>query len=782
MTLRLALQPRLVGAQGSNARHAGACALLLLSLAAGGTRALGDVALPADGGQQGQAQQAGLPQGVLRLRTGDVPFAALPNMLGAPVEGGELLTSWQQPAHVLLLDAPLTDARTAQLATLGVQLLSPLPHYAALVSLRGLAADAAMGEKLRASLLGLGFVQGLTTLQASWKIDPQLLAGNIEFAFETADRRALHARGEALVLTQFVPGTTAREAREAVARLRDKGLAAQVLSETSMPGLSFDEVSLVLKLPLAKVGMLAGEATVLFAEHAPELTTRSNASTRWSVQSGTTNATPFYDRGLTGAGEVLGILDDPFNTSHCSVFDVQPIGANHRKLLAYNGTAGNVTHGIHVATTLAGDDTTNPNLRGVAYQARMVFNNLPNFGEANVFARFELHRTQGAFIHNNSWGNASTSAYDSTCRAFDNFMWTNEDQLLVVSAANATLIRNPENSKNSLSVGAVRSAPASNEYCAGGRGPTADGRRKPEVMAPGCSITSGGAAPCSTAVLSGTSMATPAVSGLAALLRQYFVQGYMRSGQANVSEGFVPSGALLRGAIINGAQDVTGLAGYPSDQEGWGRILGEPTAFFAGDARTLVVRDVRRSSPMALGAGQSMSLPLLVDAGQELRVTLTFTDAAGALLASDPVVNNLDLVVTSPAGEQFLGNVFANGQSATGGLADVKNSAEQVLVASPAPGLWTVSVVGTSVQVGPQGFALVVSGAVQEPAACDSIDFNANALFPEDQDLIDFLSVLAGGPCSEGNTCNDIDFNNDGLFPSDEDLLAFLRVLAGGSC
>jgi hypothetical protein len=65
---------------------------------------------------------------------------------------------------------------------------------------------------------------------------------------------------------------------------------------------------------------------------------------------------------------------------------------------------------------------------------------------------------------------------------------------------------------------------------------------------------------------------------------------------------------------------------------------------------------------------------------------------------------------------------------------------------------------------------------------CDPIDFNQNSLFPEDQDLIDFLSVLAGGPCSPGNTCNDIDFNNDGLFPSDDDLVAFLRVLAGGTC
>jgi hypothetical protein len=70
---------------------------------------------------------------------------------------------------------------------------------------------------------------------------------------------------------------------------------------------------------------------------------------------------------------------------------------------------------------------------------------------------------------------------------------------------------------------------------------------------------------------------------------------------------------------------------------------------------------------------------------------------------------------------------------------------------------------------------------VQLGGGCDSIDFNGDGLFPDDTDLIDFLVVLAGGPCST-NTCNDIDFNNDGLFPDDTDLIAFLRVLAGGNC
>jgi hypothetical protein len=68
---------------------------------------------------------------------------------------------------------------------------------------------------------------------------------------------------------------------------------------------------------------------------------------------------------------------------------------------------------------------------------------------------------------------------------------------------------------------------------------------------------------------------------------------------------------------------------------------------------------------------------------------------------------------------------------------------------------------------------------------CD-IDFNNDTLFPSDDDLIEFLNVLAGGTCSTeppaGAGCDDIDINNDGLFPLDDDLVAFLNALAGAPC
>ena len=67
-------------------------------------------------------------------------------------------------------------------------------------------------------------------------------------------------------------------------------------------------------------------------------------------------------------------------------------------------------------------------------------------------------------------------------------------------------------------------------------------------------------------------------------------------------------------------------------------------------------------------------------------------------------------------------------------------------------------------------------GAAQ---CCDDIDFNNNAVFPEDADVIEFFNVLAGADCP---ACNDIDFNNNGVFPEEQDVIDFFNVLAGGVC
>jgi hypothetical protein len=79
----------------------------------------------------------------------------------------------------------------------------------------------------------------------------------------------------------------------------------------------------------------------------------------------------------------------------------------------------------------------------------------------------------------------------------------------------------------------------------------------------------------------------------------------------------------------------------------------------------------------------------------------------------------------------------------------------------------------------PPGYSITSVLGYNAGSACDSIDFNNNGVFPEDQDVVDFFDVLAGGACG---ACNDVDFNNNGVFPEDQDVVDFFTVLAGGSC
>jgi hypothetical protein len=87
--------------------------------------------------------------------------------------------------------------------------------------------------------------------------------------------------------------------------------------------------------------------------------------------------------------------------------------------------------------------------------------------------------------------------------------------------------------------------------------------------------------------------------------------------------------------------------------------------------------------------------------------------------------------------------------------------------------------------------ASVVEGAIDDlvitgvrctpPVGCDSLDFNGDGIFPDNQDITDFVSVFGGLACPTG-TCNDVDFNNDGIFPDNQDIVDFINAFAGQPC
>jgi hypothetical protein len=168
--------------------------------------------------------------------------------------------------------------------------------------------------------------------------------------------------------------------------------------------------------------------------------------------------------------------------------------------------------------------------------------------------------------------------------------------------------------------------------------------------------------------------------------------------------------------LINSTIDMSGVSGYPNNSEGWGLIRLDEVLGFQGSGPLLSLWDRRHSQGLTTGETAVYSVEVR-SASKPLKITLVWTEPPGEFGADDPVVNDLDLRVTSPDGRTtYLGNNLDNGASVPGGSADERNNVEVVLVRSPALGSWTITVHATSVNVGDpgQGYALVSTTARPE--------------------------------------------------------------------
>lgn len=494
--------------------------------------------------------------------------------------------------------------------------------------------------------------------------------------------------------------------------------------------------------------------------------------------------TPIFNRGLTGSGQVVSISDSGLDRNEDWFVDIDfgagiqrfitpaeatvppALGTTHpnAKIYAYwvqpgataydnNQTCtSNPTgfHGTHVSGTVAGDrlSTTTPSTAardsgdGMAPGAQILFQDVGNdtsgcLSITNFSGTLKQAEDAGAGLHSASWGNSSAGAYGGNDASADNATRMERDLVAVIAAGNAGpgagSIGSPGVAKNVITVGALGSGNSTTIASFSSRGPTDDNRIKPDIVAPGSSTVSAAGDTTNgdtvesgvTSSKSGTSMATPTISGAATLARQYLMDGFYPRGEITAEDAYRPSGMVMKALLLNSTA-VIGTT-WPGNTFGWGRLWLEHSLYFnsdigaGADARRLRIWE--RTDDTGLATGETHEYVISnVGAGQEFRATLTWFDVAGALGSAINIVNNLDLEVIGPGGT-FLGNVTSSAVSVTGGSADSRNTVEQVRFTAPTDGSYTLRVKGTSVpgdgSLGSarQGYGLVASGAFALPDA-----------------------------------------------------------------
>jgi serine protease AprX len=230
---------------------------------------------------------------------------------------------------------------------------------------------------------------------------------------------------------------------------------------------------------------------------------------------------------------VAAVIDTGIDTGHLDL--------DEGKVLAFKDFVNGRTtaydddgHGTHVSATLAGDGDARPDhlYKGVAPAAALVgvkvLNGRGSGTEAAVIAGIDWvaqnKATYGIEAINLSLGIAGCSdGTDGTSTAVDNAQAAG--LVVAVAAGNegpgTCTIGSPAAARKAITVGNMADFGPNGFYqdYQSSRGPTADGRVKPDVSSPGVSITSAQAGTTNGYIaFSGTSMATPFTAGVALLM------------------------------------------------------------------------------------------------------------------------------------------------------------------------------------------------------------------------------------------------------------------------
>jgi hypothetical protein len=474
-------------------------------------------------------------------------------------------------------------------------------------------------------------------------------------------------------------------------------------------------------------------------------------------------AAPFN---LDGSGVVMGIWDGGnVLTTHADL--------TGRVTLVHNTSAND--HATHVAGTMLSSGANNATAEGMAPRAGQLYSY--NFNGNPVTEQRNAVRGREIVISNHSWGavlgwnfnganwvqtgnNNLFGAYNGTAAAWDDLV-ADTGLIAVKAAGNDGTDCNPNPpfncdgitgtdgqrydivafrgvAKNIITVGALQDNGTTNIGFSS-TGPADDGRIKPDVVANGQTLTSTwaggvtinlcpGAQYCP---ISGTSMATPTVSGLTALLVERYRDKLGSRPQNDPDDpsrplagvGGDPSPDIVKALLVNTAQDL--------GRVGPDYIYGHGLADAQAAVNTIDMGGVRILTE-AVDQGEFDEYALTVPAGAPpLRVTLAWTDPQGAAnSAANDLINNLDVELIAPDGTSFFpwtgpGTGAANvANNATNTGANNIDNVEHVDVPNPAQGFWTIRVDGTTVPSGPQNYALVAN---QTFSLEDQPDIRVNA-------------------------------------------------------
>ena len=278
----------------------------------------------------------------------------------------------------------------------------------------------------------------------------------------------------------------------------------------------------------------------------------------------------------------------------------------------------------------------------------------------------------------------------------------------------ADCILQANGAKNVITVGAM--ADANRMAWFSSYGPMDDGRIKPDIVAAGNPLYSTWHT-CNTCynAISGTSMATPLVTGIGTLI----VQDLMTKMNSISSNEFpfrriwtpmTPEG--MKALLAQTADDVQGFDQAtvgPDYASGWGIAN-------AQSAITLVRKGgLTQGRISATGLGNAWSQTFNVTGAEpEIHMTLAWSDPAGNPAAAKALVNDLDLRLIDPNGTEHTPWILPGGMAdptrpaiRNGGNDDI-NNVEQVSVLNPAAGRWTVRVTASDLDptTVPQIFAL----------------------------------------------------------------------------